>query len=49
MTSDDVQMLFVLLERIVFLLQTLALTTSCLCGFVAVQLIIHTKNQKHLF
>lgn len=36
-------------EQIIFLLQTLCLASCFLCGFVSMQLIIHAKNQKHMF
>lgn len=37
------------LNQLVFLNQTLCLASCCISAFAVVQLIIHTKNQKHMF
>ena len=49
MTPDQISSLFSILERIVFLLQALFVSTCFLCGFVSMKFIIHAKNQKNLF
>ena len=37
------------LNQLVFLNQVLCLAACCTSAFAVVQLIIHTKNQKHMF
>jgi hypothetical protein len=49
MQPDQIEHLFQLLEQIVYLLQAVFLACSCIGGFAMMQMIIHTKNQKHMF
>lgn len=48
MTAEQAAVLLQQMERLVFLCQTLCLASCFLCGFAAMQLIIHSKNQKTL-
>lgn len=48
MNADDFKLLFDALNKVIFLLQTLCISTSCMCGVAFMQMIIHTKNQKNL-
>ena len=49
MTPEQVFYLFELLEKIIFLLQASCQFLACACGFAMMQLIIHAKNQRHMF
>ena len=49
MTADDVQALLSVLDKVLFLLQVLCISSTFLGGVAFLQLIIHTKNQKHMF
>ena len=48
MNADDLKLLFDALNKVIFLLQTLCISTSYMCGVDFMQMIIHTKNQKNL-
>lgn len=48
MTPEEITSLFSYLEKIIFLLQTVAISTSACFSLLLVQLIIHSKNQKNL-
>lgn len=49
MTPDDVQALLSIMDKVLFLLQVLCISSTFLGGVSLLQLIIHTKNQKHIF
>ena len=49
MTSDQALAVIALLDKLVFLLQVLCISSTFLGGVSLLQLIIHTKNQKHIF
>lgn len=48
MEAQDYSVLLDMMKQIIFLLQTLCISTSCLCGVAFMQMIIHTKNQKNI-
>lgn len=48
MNVQDYNVLLENMKQVIFLLQTLCISTSCLCGVAFMQMIIHAKNQKNL-
>lgn len=49
MTSEQAMAVIALLDKLLFLAQVLCISSTFLGGVSLLQLIIHTKNQKHLF
>ena len=49
MTAEQFNQLMQRFDQVIFLLQVVIHASCFLCGFVSMQMIIHSKNQKHLF